>query len=188
MKRRSLLLAVGAAGVAIVGRGAVFAGTRTPTGALRPWSAIDAPGSGDARLDALRHAVLAPNPHNRQPWLVELRGADEVLLRCDLGRRLPQTDPFDRQITIGFGCFLELCRIAAAERGVRAEIEAFPEGEPAETARLDNRAIARLRFVADSSVERDALYPMIALRRSLKRPFDTARPLAAGVSSCFESI
>ncbi len=33
---------------------------------------------------------------------------------AELLRRLPQTDPYDRQITIGFGAFLELAAIAAA--------------------------------------------------------------------------
>ena len=70
----------------------------------------------------------SPNPHNRQPWLITLVGKDEALIHCDLERRLPVTDPFDRQITIGFGCFLELARIAAAERGVSLAIGNSPRG------------------------------------------------------------
>ncbi|MFN8982898.1 MAG: twin-arginine translocation pathway signal protein, partial [Alphaproteobacteria bacterium] len=57
----------------------------------------------DPRIRAAGHAIRAPNPHNLQPWLVQLAGADRVLLRCDLERRLPATDPFDRQIVIGLG-------------------------------------------------------------------------------------
>src|ERR1700741_606311 len=77
------------------------------------------PGAGesDPRRFALAHAILAPNPHNTQPWQVDLRGEDEMLLYCDLERRLPFTDPLDRQITIGCGCFLELYRIAAVQNG-----------------------------------------------------------------------
>ena len=41
------------------------------------------------------------------------------MIFCDLDRRLPQTDPFDRQILIGFGCFLEIARIAAAAAWLR---------------------------------------------------------------------
>jgi len=38
----------------------------------------------DPRIRAAGHAIRAPNPHNLQPWLVQLAGADRVLLRCDL--------------------------------------------------------------------------------------------------------
>ncbi len=92
--------------------------TRTPGRALAPWDEVKSP-TGDVRLDAFRHAILAPNPHNRQPWQLRLIGSDEAIIACDLDRRLRESDPFDRQIVIGFGCFLELARIAAAERGVR---------------------------------------------------------------------
>ena len=107
-----------------------------------------APGAGetDPRRFALAHAILAPNPHNTQPWLVELRGADEMLLYCDLERRLPFTDPLDRQITMGCGAFLELYRIAAAQQGRVAQIVPFPDGAP--EARLDARPLAQVRFNA----------------------------------------
>jgi hypothetical protein len=51
--------------------------------------------------------VLGPNPHSRQAWLIRLEGAGSVALFCDLERRLPETDPFDRQIVIGLGAFVE---------------------------------------------------------------------------------
>ena len=47
------------------------------------------------------------------------------MLFCDLDRRLPVTDPQDRQITIGLGAFLELMRMAAAQDGLRADIALF---------------------------------------------------------------
>ena len=87
-------------------------------------------------------AVLAPNAHNRQPWALRLVGADTALLFCDLDRRLPATDPFDRQILISLGCFVELYRLAAASRGFAADITPFPEGEP--QPRLDARPVARI--------------------------------------------
>ncbi len=34
----------------------------------------------DIRLKVLSYAILAPNPHNRQAWKIELKGADEILL------------------------------------------------------------------------------------------------------------
>jgi hypothetical protein len=135
--RRIFLKAAGGAGLMLVGGTGFFVATRRPTAALQPW---DAPkvSSLDARLDVFRHAILAPNPHNRQPWPIQLMGRDEAVITCDLDKRLPQTDPFDRQITIGFGCFLELARIAAAEQRLEDGHRAGPAGR-VDTA-LDQRA------------------------------------------------
>lgn len=177
MKRRDLLLFSAGGVLAAAGAGAWWAATREPVTALAPWGAAELDAS-DARIFAFAHAILAPNPHNRQPWLIRLTGEDRAEIRCDLGKRLPVTDPFDRQIAIGFGCFLELARQAAAERGVRLEIEPFPEGEP--QPRLDGRPIARLRFVPDAAARRDPLFAHIRVRRSLKEPFDTAKPVESG--------
>jgi hypothetical protein len=120
---------------------------------------------------------LAPNPHNRQPWLIKLIGDDTAVISFDLSRRLPETDPFDRQITIGFGCFLELARIAAAQRNVRLETTLFPDGEP--QPRLDQRPVALIQFVAGAGVVRDPLYPSIVKRRSNKEPYDLQRLVTA---------
>ncbi len=176
VSRRTIVLGAGSAGLALIGAGTTFAVTRTPTRALAPWSDLTA-AVDDIRLDAFRHAILAPNPHNRQPWMIELVGQTEAVIRCDLSRRLPHTDPFDRQITIGFGCFLELARIAAAQRGVRIDMTPFPAGEPAAAQRLDISPIATLSFVRDAKVARDPLFAAVTQRRSSKMPFDTARPV-----------
>ena len=176
--RRNFLLAAGGAGLALVAVGGVFVATRRPSGALKPWEAVSTT-TPDVRLDVLRHAILAPNPHNRQPWQIRLVGGDEAVLTCDLDRRLDQTDPHDRQITIGFGCFLELARIAAAERGYRMETVVFPAGEP--QPRLITAPVAHLRFVADAGIARDPLYGAITKRRSSKVPFDTSRVIEPSV-------
>lgn len=123
----------------------------------------------DYRKRALSHALLAPNPHNRQPWLVRLDGDDALTLFVDLGRRLPATDPFDRQITIGCGAFLELLSIAALEDGYRAEISGFPEGEDLKT--LDRRPVATVRFAKDAG-SRDPLFAQILQRRSNKEVYE----------------
>src|SRR5882762_8051567 len=179
MSRRTFIAAVGGTGLALVGAGGVSAATRTPRRALLPWEELDSAPPADVRLDAFRHAILAPNPHNRQPWLIRLAGQDQAVIFCDLDRRLPQTDPLDRQILIGFGCFLEIARITAAQRGVIMEISPFPEGFPAE--RLDHRPIAGLRFATRDAVAKDPLFAAIPNRRSNKAPFDTARPVEISV-------
>jgi hypothetical protein len=176
MNRRTFLLSAAGSLVAVSGAGAAFLTTRTPHRASEPWRSA-ATDTDDARIFAFRHAVLAPNPHNRQPWIIELIGADQALLYADPGRRLPQTDPFDRQITIGLGCFLEVARIAAAERGFALAIEPFPAGEP--DGPLDSRPIAAMTFTRGTGVRRDPLFAFITARRSIKEPFDQTRPVAA---------
>lgn len=155
--------------VAGLGGAAAFALTRTPRRALEPWSRAGE-SFGDPRLDALAFAILAPNPHNMQPWWIALEGDDSLTVHCDTTRLLPETDPPCRQITIGFGCFLELFRQAAAEKGLRAEIEAFPDGEPQPV--LDARPVARVRLVADADATRDPLFWSTTLRRTNRAPFD----------------
>lgn len=172
MSRRTIIAGAGATTLALVGSAGFFRVTRRPRTASLPW-ALDSKPLADVRLDALRYAILAPNPHNRQPWLIKLEGDDAALISCDLAKRLPDTDPFDRQITIGFGTFLELARIAAAERGVRMEIEPFSEGEP--QARIDARPIAKLRFVADAAIAKDPLFASITQRRTNREVYDPVR-------------
>ncbi len=167
-------MAAGSAGLALVAVGGVFVATRRPARGLTAWDVVTSK-TDDISLHAFRYAILAPNPHNRQPWQIRLFGRDEAVITCDLDRRLPHTDPFDRQITIGFGCFLELARIAAAERGYRMETALFPDGEPQPS--LNAQPIARVRFVADPQVAKDPLFSAITQRRSARVPFDMARPV-----------
>lgn len=174
---RRLVLAGGSC-LLIGGGAAAWVATRAPAAAMEPWRrTFDEP---DPRLRALAWAVLAPNPHNRQPWSVALNGSDGITVFCDLDRRLPETDPFDRQLVIGFGCFLELLRMAAAADGWEARIEAFPAGEP--QPRLDGRPIAAVRFVRMAAPRSDPLFAHVRDRRSYKEPFDTDRPVPADVA------
>lgn len=98
MNRRFFLKLAGGGVVLAAGGAALFAYTRTPNAALAPWSLAGT--YDDPRKNALSHAILAPNPHNRQPWIVALNGEDELTLYFDTDKQLPHTDPFDRQITI----------------------------------------------------------------------------------------
>lgn len=174
MSRRMMIAGAGATTLALAGGAGMWRVTRRPRTATQPWTIEPKPPT-DVRLDAFRHAILAPNPHNRQPWLIRLDGDDAATISCDLAKRLPDTDPFDRQITIGFGTFLEVARIAATARGMRMEIEPFPEGEP--QPRLDTRPIARVRFVADSAIAKDPLFAAISRRRTNREVYDPDRPV-----------
>ena len=128
------------------------------------------PGAGetDPRRFALAHAILAPNPHNRQPWLVELVGDNELVFSADLERLLPATDPLDRQIVLGCGAFLELLDLAARASGHVAEINLWPEGEP--QPRLDARPIAHVKLSA-REILKDTLFNHILARRTNRETY-----------------
>lgn len=176
MINRRQLLKIGGASLLVTGVGAgAFVGTRRPNSALTPWLS-ESHAFEDPRIRALSYGLLAPNPHNRQPWVAELSTDNSVTLYCDLDRRLPETDPYDRQITIGLGCFIELTRMAAEADGFKVKIEVFPDGAPPEHERLDTRAVARLVFERGSP-RVDPLFAMVPKRRSNKEPYDKARPL-----------
>ncbi len=144
-----------------------------PAASVQAWqmSADDA----DVRRFMLAHALLAPNPHNRQPWLADLRRADEITLVCDKDRLLPETDPFGRQILIGCGAFIELAVIAAAQRGYRVQVLPFPDGEPAAGELPGGYAVARLVLSRDASTPRDPLFAQVRRRHTHKGTYDNAR-------------
>jgi hypothetical protein len=177
MQRRDFIrLAAGgivaAAGTVAV-TGCSFA--EVPSAAVASWQ--EPAGDKDLRRSVLSYALLAPNPHNLQPWLADLGREGEITLRLDTQRLLPATDPMGRQIVMGAGAFLELLAMAAAERGHSAECELFPEGEPG--VGLDAKPFARVRLVADAGVALDPLFAHVLTRRTDRRAYDAARPLVA---------
>lgn len=176
LSRRKTLALIGGGTVFAASAAAGFAVTRMPEAAIAPWAA--AGGYADPRLRALSYAILAPNPHNRQPWKVDVSQPGEVTLYADTDRLLPHTDPFSRQIVIGLGCFLEVMALAAAQDGYAVEITVFPEGEDATA--LDGRPVAQCRFI-EGGAQPDPLFAQVPMRRSLKEPFDETRPVARAV-------
>jgi hypothetical protein len=148
-----------------------------------PTAAWRNPGAGerDPRRFGLAHAILAPNPHNRQPWLIELIGERELLFYADLDRLLPATDPFDRQIVLGCGAFLELFDIALSSLGKAAHITLWPDGEP--MPRLDRRPIAHIEIWESVNFHSgapivNAHFGAITRRRTNREPFEN-RPVEA---------
>jgi len=174
MNRRKFLKIAGSTGVIIAAGSAGFVATRTPKDALKPW---DDAGSlySDPMRRALSYAILAPNPHNRQPWIVDLKSGTEAVLTCDLERLLPATDPFSRQIVIGLGCFLELFSIAAADQGYRTDIRYFPQGELDDA--LDRRPIAHLSLSKQAGLSAEPLFDHVLNRHTNREPYDVNRPI-----------
>jgi hypothetical protein len=155
-----------------------------PPAAVEGWQ--DRIDSSDVRRWMLAHGLLAPNPHNRQPWMADLRIPGEIKLVCDGERLLPHTDPFGRQILIGCGAFIELAVIAAAEKGHRVRVELFPDGEVSPNELPAGRTVARLMVEHEPSVGPDDLFAQIRRRHTNKGPFDSTRTVPPAVWTLLE--
>ncbi|MCW5751826.1 MAG: twin-arginine translocation pathway signal protein [Alphaproteobacteria bacterium] len=173
--RRGFIRLLGGGTLALGLAGSLGGCDTMPAEAIAPWRG-PAPDLRDPRLRMLAWALLAPNPHNRQPWLVDLAAPGRVTLYCDRERLLPATDPPGRQILIGQGTFLELLRLAARAEGFEARIAPFPEG-PFPPDRLDGRPVAHV-YLTPAPALREPLFEAVTLRRSAKVPFDPERPVA----------
>ncbi len=184
MNKRKFLKIAGTTSVIVAAGAGGFAFTRTPHKALAPWD-LDESTYRDPMRRALSYAILAPNPHNRQPWVIDLKSDTEAVLTCDLDRLLPETDPFSRQIVIGLGCFLELFTLAAAESGYRAEISLFPEGEDQD--RLDTRPIAYLKLVKDSQIIKNDLFDLALNRHTNRNGYDMSREIDQAILEQIEA-
>lgn len=179
MDRRSFIRLAGGGVVAAAVAGPIAGcsiSSAYPDAAVEAWKGPGA--ETDARKRAVAYAITAPNPHNLQPWLVDLREANVITLYTDRERVLPHTDPFGRQILIGHGAFLELLVMALAEQGLAAHVALWPQGElGANLNEWDRRPIARIAVKPGGA--RDPLFAHVLNRHTPKSDFDTTRPVSA---------
>lgn len=129
------------------------------------------------REQALSYAILAPNPHNRQPWLVDLSEPNTIRLYIDHTRLLPETDPLGRQILIGTGAMIGLLEIASAALGYQASTEltdstSFDHKKP-------GQALATIRLARGNGPQgklQQQLFEQVLQRRTDRRAYDPNRP------------
>ena len=140
----------------------------------------------DIRRWVLSHALLAPHSHNLQSWLVDLETPDTIVLRMDMTRLLPETDPLSRQLVISQGTFLEVLDLAARQRGYRTDVTPFPEGEFSALA-PDTRPTARIRLVRDAQVKPDPLFAQVFKRRTHRGAYEARTPDAAALQAVRDS-
>lgn len=171
MNRRKFIKTIGGAGFVVAASGLGLSQCdQMPSEAVQAWQG-PAPSLAD-REWILSYALLAPNPHNMQPWLADLRDNDVITLYVDGERLLPHTDPFGRQILIGQGTFLELLTIAAQERGYDTTVKLFPEGAPEESSlQVHLKPVARIELTKLTSPMKDPLFAAILARRSNKEGY-----------------
>jgi hypothetical protein len=136
----------------------------------------------DIRLQVLAYAILCPNPHNKQPWIIRFTGPGSFKLYVDPDRLLPETDPVYRQIHIGQGTFLETLAIAANGLGYKAKIDYFPEGLYGNTELLD-KPVAAIELLQKTDLNKDPLFNALLLRHSNKREYDNYRLSSAELNS-----
>lgn len=177
-----------AGGGMVLGATAGLAGCSStlPAEAVAAWGG-PAPGTTDVRHWVLSYAILAPHSHNLQSWLVDLRQPGEITLYCDLTRLLPETDPLSRQIMMSQGTFLELLDIAARQKGLRADITLFPQGEFG-PATLDKRPVARIVLAADAAIKPDPLFEQILKRHTNREAYEAREPAAAALQAIAASV
>jgi hypothetical protein len=183
--------------IRLVGGGAVFAATLPllgcssdfPSEAIAAWKTPEQePKQGvDLKRQILSYAILAPNAHNRQGWLVDLKQPNEITLYCDTTRLLPDTDPYSRQILISQGTFLELLDLSAKQLGQRAEITLFPEGTfDAKT--VDRRPIARIKLTPDTALAKDPLFDQILKRRTNRQTYEVKDLPTSAIQAITSSV
>lgn len=180
--------------IRLAGGGAIAAATASslsacssalPPEAIAAWQG---PGEqADVRRWLVGHALLAPHSHNLQSWLVDLGVPGEITLFIDRSRLLPETDPQSRQMMMSQGTFIELLDLAARQKGLRADIELFPQGSFGPTS-VDARPTARIRLAPEASVQADPLFAQIFRRHTNRETYEAREPDAGALQTIAASV
>lgn len=142
-----------------------------------PWhiSAQEFPADGSAadQLEfLLGYAILAPSPHNTQPWRFRINSKD-VEIFVDSQRALPVADPEGRELVMSCGAVLFNLRVAAEHFGHQYRI--FIEPDPHNA---DLLARFQLDLHGEAESEHMLLFDAIARRRTCRHAFEEV-PLPA---------
>ncbi|QFZ20271.1 Acg family FMN-binding oxidoreductase [Saccharothrix syringae] len=121
--------------------------------------------AGDQVVDALGTAALAPSVHNTQPWRFRL-APDRVELHPDPARRLPATDPEDRELRLSCGAALFNLRLGLRRHGIKPLVTVLP-GHDAPGA----LAVVRRGGLRGLDEETAELVRAVPARRTNRRPF-----------------
>jgi hypothetical protein len=185
MSRRNFIrrAGLGASTLAVIGAGAlayraydqgVLEAEHGP--AYEPWDDWQ---RDDGPMSLVRAAILAPSPHNAQPWRFGV-GNGFLDVHADRTRTTGVLDPFLRELRVGLGAAIENAVLAARAGGTAASVLLMPSGthsdhvahlalaarEPADSglsAQIPHRHTNRYPYIAGKEVPRRALDAMSAL-------------------------
>lgn len=137
---------------------------------LKPWSVqsefYPVDGFASDQLEALLgYGILAPSPHNSQPWRFRINATD-VDMYADWARRLPVVDPHGRELVMSCGAVLYNLRVAAEYFEKEWQVRPFPDA-------ADSKLVARfhLGLRAETSSEDVVLFHSIVRRHTHRGPF-----------------
>ncbi|MBE9373556.1 nitroreductase family protein [Saccharopolyspora sp. HNM0983] len=114
--------------------------------------------------DLLALAGRAPSLHNTQPWRFTPH-PDVLEVHADPQRRLPHTDPDDRELRLACGAAVLNLRLALQQHGLRPQTTLLPHGP-------DSTTLAAIHTAGQIAAPTDtALYRAITQRRTTRKPF-----------------
>lgn len=148
----------------------------TGTAAFEPWhaSATNFPGHDAGHEEKLRfmlsYAILAPSPHNCQPWYFRFHGA-QVGIYLDRQRALPIADHGDRESTIACGAALFNLCLAIRHFGYKTVGQLLPD--PAAPCLM---ALMGLGDRKNPDHECNSLFDAIPRRHTNRMPFEKRAP------------
>ncbi|KAA2261846.1 nitroreductase [Solihabitans fulvus] len=120
----------------------------------------------------LEAGAQAPSLHNSQPWRFRVL-PEAIELHADLTRRLPSTDPDDRELRLACGAALLNIRLALHSKGVRPLVSLHPAAASGPLAVVTHGGTARM------TEDIAALLRAVWQRHTNRRPFlDAPVPIA----------
>jgi Nitroreductase family len=113
----------------------------------------------------LEAAAMAPSVHNSQPWRFRVL-ADRIELHADPARRLPATDPDDKELRLACGAALANLRIALEALGIRPMVTLLPRD-----CGPDALAVVRRGGHTTPNTQLTELRRAIPVRHTNRKPF-----------------